>query len=68
MISKADAPIGTGKAGKMLGVEPKTVAKMCESGKLAGAFRLGEDGQWRIPRSAVQAFIDANRPRRRQSA
>lgn len=44
-----------------------TIHRMCESGELAGAFRRGPGGHWRIPVEAIEQFLAATRPLRRRA-
>lgn len=57
----------TTEAGAQLGMTRGAVARMCEDGKLAGAFLTG-GGHWRIPRDAVDAYKASTRPLRRLRA
>lgn len=42
------------------------VRRLCEDGKLPGAYRSGVGGHWRVPESAVLAFLDGVRPKVRR--
>jgi excisionase family DNA binding protein len=43
------------------------IRKLCDEGRLPGAFRKGAGAHWRIPESAVQAFLEETRPKRRRA-
>jgi excisionase family DNA binding protein len=59
--------IGTKEAAEILGyADRKRVVKLCEEGKLAGAFQPGGSApgnHWRIPRSSVHAHRAASSTR-----
>lgn len=42
-----------------LRVSPRTISRWCREGAFPGAIRIAGDGPWRIPCSAVDAFIGA---------
>ena len=64
MSVTTEIPIDAKEAGKMLNVNPRTVIRMAEQGKLP-YFKVNET-QWRFFRSDIQAYIDAQlrRPER----
>jgi len=41
----------------------RTIIRMCEDGRIFGAFKLGNDkrSEWRIPGAAVDSFIEKRR-------
>lgn len=43
----------TAEASEILGVARKTVAAWCVEGRLGGAVKTSESGEWRIPSGAV---------------
>ena len=53
--SRPHGLLSSAEAAKVLGVLPKTVAHMCESGRLADAQKTspGKGGRWRIPAVSV---------------
>jgi excisionase family DNA binding protein len=54
----------TSEAAQRLGYSSASVRKLCEGGRLDGAFKL-LGGHWRVPEQAVEALIESSRPRRR---
>src|SRR6266568_1148843 len=42
-----------------LGISRSAVREWCAAGRFAGAFRLNGSGQWRVPATAVAAFLAA---------
>jgi excisionase family DNA binding protein len=44
------------EAGRLLGVSPKTVIRLAQSGDLR-AVRLGERGRWRILRAGIDEIV-----------
>jgi excisionase family DNA binding protein len=57
---KPDEMLTTTKAGRVLGVGPKTVIRLIESGQLP-AYRINY--AWRIRRSDVEAYLEAHKYR-----
>lgn len=47
--------------GDFLGYSDDQVRRMCEAGRFPNAYRHAHSGHWRVPRSDVDAFIEANR-------
>jgi excisionase family DNA binding protein len=50
------------EAAVALRFDRKTVCRLCEEGRLVGAYRTRLGGHWRIPMSALDAFRAATRP------
>ncbi len=50
----------TGEAAKLLGVNGKTVYRLCTNGLII-AHRISPNGQWRITRTALVNYAQANR-------
>lgn len=50
------------EAGLRLGYGRQTVGRLCENGRLAGAYRAGRGAHWRIPLAAVEAYRAGGRP------
>ncbi len=53
-------PYGTTEAAKRLGVSNKTLHRYLHEGHLPGAYQL-PGGDWRIPDSDIDAFIETCR-------
>lgn len=51
----SEEPIGTEEAAKMLGVTPRTVARLAEHGEIPG-FRVGR--LWKFRPSDIQEYIE----------
>lgn len=51
---------------KRLGYSDDQIRNLCEAGRFQGAFRAHASGHWRIPESAVVAFVEAGRPKVRR--
>ena len=45
--------MGTDETARILGVAEKTVRAQCRDGRLPGAKKTSEKGEWRIPASSV---------------
>lgn len=45
--------IGTQQFAALVGLSTKHVERLARAGKLPGAFRIGERGNWRIPEDAL---------------
>ena len=45
------------EAAAFLSLHPQTVWRMCHSGKLPGAFRIGGTGRWRIKKDILERDI-----------
>jgi excisionase family DNA binding protein len=43
------------------------IRRLCEDGRFPDAYRTGVGAHWRIPESAVQAFFQETRPKRRRA-
>lgn len=56
----------TSTVARRLAYSEDAVRRMCESGKLVGAYRSGPGGHWRIPETAIESFFEATRPLRRK--
>jgi excisionase family DNA binding protein len=52
------ALLTTGEASRLLGVSPRTVARLAENGDLP-AVRLGPHGRWRIIRAGVDRIVQS---------
>jgi excisionase family DNA binding protein len=52
------ALLTTTEAGRMLGVDRRTIVLMCQRGDLP-AVRIGEAGRWRVIRSGVDRIVRA---------
>jgi excisionase family DNA binding protein len=44
------------EAAQRLGYGRMTVGRLCENGRLVGAYRAGSGSHWRIPLAAVEAY------------
>lgn len=53
----------TSATGRFLGYSDDQVRRMCEAGRFPHAYRHAHSGHWRIPKSDVDAFMDASRPK-----
>ncbi len=53
---------GTIDVARRLGYSDDQIRRMCEAGRFPGSYRAGVGTQWRIPESAVAAFLDGVRP------
>jgi excisionase family DNA binding protein len=51
------ALLTTSQVAAFLQMTRRTVAVMCADGRIAGAFKIGDD--WRIPRAGVAALLSA---------
>ena len=51
------ALLTTSQIAAFLQMTRRTVAVMCADGRIAGAFKIGDD--WRIPRASVAALLSA---------
>jgi excisionase family DNA binding protein len=51
------ALLTTSQVAAFLQMTRRTVAVMCADGRIAGAFKIGDD--WRIPRASVAALLSA---------
>jgi hypothetical protein len=66
----------TGEVAGMLGYSEDQVRRMCEAGRfdgdeasgVQGAFRACVGAHWRIPRGAVECFLERCRPKVRRRA
>jgi excisionase family DNA binding protein len=65
-MEEPEVYISTQQAAAMLGVTARAVLDWATAGKFAGAFRTpGGDrrgGDWRIPRSSIEAFMAGGTP------
>lgn len=51
----------TEQAANMLGLSRHTVASMVDENQLPGSYRNGTNGHRRIPKSAVDGFLESQR-------
>lgn len=49
------------EAAQRLGYGRMTVGRLCETGRLVGAYRAGNGSHWRIPLAAVEAYRASTR-------
>lgn len=61
-----DVDLTVAGVAEKLGRRPSTVRAWCERGELPGAYKL-RGREWRIPRSALEAFLDSQRLGKGQS-
>jgi excisionase family DNA binding protein len=52
----------TVEAASRLGFSRATVVRLCEDGRLIGAYKTRPGGHWRVPLAAVEQLKAANRP------
>lgn len=61
MDSERTTPFSTKELADAAGMKQITVRKLCQSGKLEGAYKVGRD--WLIPPATAQAYISEKRAR-----
>lgn len=42
-----------------LGIEKQTVARMCNAGRIPGAFITAKKAGWRIPEKSLERFVSS---------
>jgi excisionase family DNA binding protein len=52
--------LGPQEIADLVGVEPRTVVRWIRGGRISRARRLGSNNLWRVPESAVAAFLQGS--------
>jgi excisionase family DNA binding protein len=56
----------TSEASEILGVSDQTIRRMCEAGRFPGAYRIGDRGNWKIPKKHFKITLEEARRGKQQ--